>query len=119
MAIIVVTLTASRALGEVLGVKHSLKHQPREAPWFYGIYTVALIVGALVVVSGVSLVALSVTVQVINALLLPIVLGFLYLLARRLPEPLRLQGVHAIIIGAIIAVTVVFGVYSGISGLFG
>ena len=48
--------------------------------------------GALLVVSGVNLVSLSVGVQVMNALLLPIVLGFLYLLARRLPEPHRLKG---------------------------
>jgi hypothetical protein len=35
-----------------------------------------------VAVSGVNLVALSVGAQVMNALLSPIVLGFLYLLAR-------------------------------------
>ena len=81
------TLTAARTLGEVLGVKHSLEHEPREAPWFYGIYTVSLVAGALLVASGVNLVTLSVGVQVMNALLLPIVLGFLYLLARGLPLP--------------------------------
>jgi len=42
---------------------------------------------ALIVVSGVNLVAPSVGVQVINALLLPIVLGLICLPARRLPRP--------------------------------
>ncbi len=76
-------------------------------------------IGAAIVTSGADLVAISVSVQVINALLLPIVLGFLFLLARRLPEPWRVQGAWAWVGGAVIAVTVVFAVYSGVSGLFG
>jgi Mn2+/Fe2+ NRAMP family transporter len=119
VATIVVTLTAARTLSEVLGTKHSLEHEPHEAPWFYGIYTATLIAGALIVVSGVNLVSLSVGVQVMNALLLPIVLGFLYLLARRLPKPYRLQGVYAVIIAIVIILTVIFAVYSGLSGLWG
>ena len=119
VAAIVVTLTAARTLAEVLGAKHKLEDEPREAPWFYGSYAVALVVCALVVGSGVNLVSLSVGVQVMNALLLPIVVGFLYLLARRLPEPYRLKGAYAAASGAIIVVTVVFGVYSGVAGLWG
>ena len=117
VATIVVTLTAARTLGEVLGVRHSLAHAPREAPWFYGIYTVSLAAGALLVTSGVNLVSLSVAVQVMNALLLPIVLGFLYLLARRLPEPHRLRGRYAFVVLATIAVTAGFGVYAGLTGV--
>ncbi|HKN27428.1 MAG TPA: NRAMP family divalent metal transporter [Roseiarcus sp.] len=119
VAAIVVTLTAARTLAEVLGAKHKLEDEPREAPWFYGSYGVALVACALVVGSGVNLVSLSVGVQVMNALLLPIVLGFLYLLARRLPPPYRLHGAYAAASGAIILVTVVFGVYSGVAGLWG
>jgi Mn2+/Fe2+ NRAMP family transporter len=119
VATIVVTLTAARTLSEVLGNKHSLEHEPHDAPWFYGIYTATLIAGALIVVSGVNLVSLSVGVQVMNALLLPIVLGFLYLLARRLPEPYRLQGAYGVLVAIVIAATVIFGVYSGLSGLWG
>jgi Mn2+/Fe2+ NRAMP family transporter len=119
VATIVVTLTAARTLSEVLGVKHSLEHEPAEAPWFYGIYTATLIAGALLIVSGVNLVSLSVGVQVMNALLLPIVLGFLYLLARRLPNPYRLQGAYALIVAVVIAAAVVFGLYSGVLGLWG
>ena len=99
VATIVVTLAAARTLGEVLGVNHSLDHEVSEAPWFYGAYAAALIAGALVVASGVNLVALSVGVQVMNALLLPIVLGFLFLLARGLPEPWRLQRLVRLVLG--------------------
>ncbi len=119
VATIVVTLTAARTLGEALGVNHSLEHALREAPWFYGVYTAALVLGGLVVASGVNLVTLSVGVQVMNALLLPIVLTFLFLLALRLPEPFRLKGAYALCSGVVIALTTALGVYSGVAGIFG
>ncbi|MGP0105449.1 NRAMP family divalent metal transporter [Rhodoblastus sp.] len=118
VAAIVVTITAARTLGEMLKVNCSLDHSPREAPWFYGAYTIVLIGCAATVASGANLVSLSVGVQVMNAMLLPTVLGFLYLLARRLPEPYRLRGGYAAICAAIIALSAGFGVYSGIAGLF-
>ncbi len=119
VATIVVTLTAARTLGEILGVKHSLEYAPREAPWFYGIYTVSLAASGLFVASGVNLIKLSVGVQVMNALLLPLVLGFLYLLARRLPLPHRLRGAYAAIVVVTIAVTAGFGVYAALAGVRG
>ena len=117
IATIVVSLTAARTLGEVLGVKHSLEHTPSEAPWFYGMYAISLAGGGLLVASGANLVALSVGVQVMNALLLPVVLGFLYLLARQLPQPYRLQGNYAWVVAVIIAMTAGFGVYGAIAGI--
>ncbi|MEO8922378.1 MAG: divalent metal cation transporter [Caldimonas sp.] len=119
VATIVVTLTAARTLGEIMGFNHSLEHHPREAPWFYGIYTLALVLGGVLVASGVDLVKLSVGVQVMNALLLPIVLGFLFMLARRaLPEPYRLTGRYTWVVGITIAVTAGFGLYAGLLGTF-
>ncbi|HVC28141.1 MAG TPA: divalent metal cation transporter [Gammaproteobacteria bacterium] len=119
VATIVVTLTAARTLGEVMGFKHSLEYLPKEAPWFYGVYSASLILGGFLVVSGISLVKLSVGVQVMNALLLPIVLGFLYLLARRaLPEAHRLKGAYAVIVTIVIAITAGFGVYAALTGVF-
>jgi NRAMP (natural resistance-associated macrophage protein)-like metal ion transporter len=117
VATIVVTLTAARSLGELLGVKHTLDHAPKEAPWFYGIYTLSLVGAGLLVASDTDLVKLSVGVQVMNALLLPVVLGFLYLLARRLPQPYRLQGAYAGVVAAVIALSAGFGVYAGCAGL--
>lgn len=117
VATIVVTLTAARALGEVMGFEHSLKHRPQEAPWFYGACALILALGGVLVASGADLVELSVGVQVMNALLLPIVLGFLYLLARRvLPEPYRLKGGYAVTVGAIIVLTAGLGLYAGLAG---
>jgi Mn2+/Fe2+ NRAMP family transporter len=117
VATIVVCLTAAWGVGEVAGFKRSLEHHPREAPWFYGIFSACLVGGGLLVASGINLVQLSVAVEVMNALLLPIVLGFLYLLAlKALPEPYRLSRTYAIVVGVVVVVTAGFGVFAGISG---
>jgi len=119
VAAIVVSLAAAWGIGEVSGYRRSLEHNPRQAPWFYAIYTAGLVLGGLLVVSGVNLVNLSVAVQVMNALLLPIVLGFLYLLAlKALPKPYRLHGVYAVVVGVVVAATSIFGVYAVVSEIF-
>ncbi|MBU6410848.1 MAG: divalent metal cation transporter, partial [Verrucomicrobia bacterium] len=56
VATIVVSLTAAWGLGEVTGYRRSLAHHPFEAPWFYAVYVVSLLIGAGVVLSGVNLV---------------------------------------------------------------
>jgi Mn2+/Fe2+ NRAMP family transporter len=119
VATIVVSLTAAWGVGEVAGYRRSLADHPREAPWFYGIFIACLIFGGALVASGVNLVTLSVGVEVVNALLLPIVLGFLYLLARRaLPPAYRLQGAYRWVVALVMLVTAFFGIFSGIAGLF-
>lgn len=119
VATIVVSLTAAWGLGEILGFRRSLQDHPREAPWFYGIYTAILIIGgALISSNTINLANLSVAVEVMNALLLPIVLGFLYLLARRaLPAPYRLKGIYAVVIGVLLLVTAAFGLFAGLAGI--
>lgn len=119
VATLVVSLTAAWGLGEVAGYKRSLAHHPFEAPWFYGVYVASLLVGAGIVLSGVNPVRLAVGVNVMNALLLPIVLGFLYLLARKaLPEAWRLKGWYAWLVGLIVLFTAGLGVYAGIMGIW-
>ncbi len=119
VATIVVCLTAAWGIGEVAGYKRSLEHHPREAPWFYGVFSVCLVAGGALVATGINLVELSVAVEVMNALLLPVVLGFLYLLAlKALPEPYRLRGVYKYFVGGVVLVTAVFGFYAGMTGAF-
>jgi Mn2+/Fe2+ NRAMP family transporter len=114
VAAIVVSLTAAWALGEALGYSHSLRERPRESPWFYGVYTGLLIAGAMLVILHGDLVRLTIAVEILNALLLPIVLGFLYLLARRaLPAPYRLRGWYAVVVGGVVLLTSAFAVYAG------
>jgi Mn2+/Fe2+ NRAMP family transporter len=114
VAAIVVCLTAAWAFGEVLGLRHSLSESPAQAPWFYGAFTAVLLSGAALVGSGVNLVRLAIAVGVLNALLLPVVLGFLYWLARQeLPEDLSLRGVYAAAVAVVFTVVVLLGFYAG------
>jgi Mn2+/Fe2+ NRAMP family transporter len=57
VATIVVGLTISWTMGEVLGLKHSLEHRPREAPWFYGSLSLVLAVIAFIGVAAVGIYA--------------------------------------------------------------
>lgn len=112
VAAIVVSLTAAWTLGEITGYKHSLCDQPKQAPWFYIVYIFIVIGGAAVVLFNRNLVGLNVAVEVMNALLLPIVLGFLFLLARKvLPPAVRLRGKYAVVVFVILLITAAFGVF--------
>lgn len=117
VAAIVVSLASAWGFGEVTGYRRSLEHHPLEAPWFYGIYSLAVIGGAVMVACVPNLVALNIGVEVMNALMLPIVLGFLVLLAfKALPAERRLRGPYAWIVVAISVLTAGLGVYGGLSG---
>lgn len=119
VAAIVVSLAMAWGLGEVTGYKHSLEHKPLDAPWFYIIYVTGLVLSGLWVISGVNLINLSVNVQIMNALLLPIVLGLLYLLAlKSLPEKYRLKGIKAVFVGLIILLASGFGLFAVLSPMF-
>jgi len=119
VAAIVVSLASAWGLGEVSGYKRSLEHQPRKAPWFYVAYTAMLVIGGIIVVSETNLINLSVAIQVMNAALLPIVLGFLYLLAlKALPKPYRLHGIYSVVVGVIVATISILGIYAVISPFF-
>ncbi len=117
VAATVVCLTVAWALGEAVGVRHSLERRPLAAPWFYGPFAVLLLAAALLVGSGINLVQLSLAVAVANALLLPLLLLLLYLLARRaLPKPLRLRGPYAVLVAAAFALITVLGLFAGVAG---
>lgn len=92
LAGLVVSLASSWAVAEAFGSRHSLNDGPRRAPIFYGIYTVCVVAGAVLVMASRSLVSVAVDVEILNALLLPIVVGFLVALAwTTLPHPHRLR----------------------------
>lgn len=118
VAAIVVSLACAWGFGEVAGYKHSLEHRPLEAPWFYAVYTAAVIGGAIIVTAVPDLVSLNLAVEVMNALMLPLVLGFLIALAvRALPEALRLRGPYAWIVIGVSCLTAALGIYGGLSGI--
>jgi len=118
VAAIVVCLTAAWAFGEVLGRRHSLSESPARAPWFYAVLSAVLVAGGVLVASGVNLIRVSLAVGVLNAVLLPVVLGFLAYLARHhLPAELRLRGSYGLAVALVFAATAGLGLYASVVGL--
>lgn len=117
VAAIVVCLTAAWAFGEALGARRSLSESPAQAPWFYVAFAIVLGGGALLVGSGTNLVRLTVGAGVLNALLLPIMLAFLFVTARReLPPGMRPRGAYALLMALVLGTTACVGLYAGIVG---
>ena len=120
VAAIVASLAGAWGWGEVTGFRHSRAHHPGEAPWFYGIYTAIIAAGAAIVVLVPDLVTLDIAVEVMNALLLPLVLGFLVALAvKALPAGHRLRGGYFWLVVVVTALTTALGVYGGLVSLSG
>jgi hypothetical protein len=81
-------------------------------------YTVWVIGGGLFVLFVGDLVWLSVAMQVLNALLLPLVVAFLIILAATvLPIEARLRGAHLKITVAVVTIVCLAGVVGALSGL--
>jgi Mn2+/Fe2+ NRAMP family transporter len=118
VATIVVCLTLAWTVGEVLGVHHALERHPRQAPSFYASLSLMLAAGGTLVASGINLVSLTIGAGVLNALLLPLVLGFLYCLARSTAMgPLRLRDAYAVLVALAFLATSLTGLYAGLAGL--
>ncbi len=117
VAAIVSSLALAWGIGEVAGFHRSLELRPAQAPWFYGIYGACVVGGALLVALWPNLVQLNIGIQVMNALLLPLVLGFLIALGiRALPEPVRLRGAYKWVVIILATITCAFGVFGGLNG---
>jgi Mn2+/Fe2+ NRAMP family transporter len=118
VAAIVVTCAAAWGLGEVLGYRRSLSDSPKKAPWFYVVYAAILIIsGVFVSAHVVNLITLNIAVEVMNALLLPIVLGFLYLLATKaLPEKYRLKNKYKWVCLIVLGGSAFIGLFAGLVG---
>jgi Mn2+/Fe2+ NRAMP family transporter len=114
VAAIVVSLAGAWGVGEALGVKKSLNLQFGEARGFYVAFIVANLIGAGVVLSGVALTGLTLDIELLNALVLPLVLGFLLLIERAaLPAEYRMRSAHRAIAWVLVLLVVAFGLFMG------
>ncbi len=113
VAALVVSLAGSWGIAEVLGWKHSLDERiSRRNLKFYVTYSLAHIIGAVLVLASVDLVSLAVDCEVMNSLLLPIVLGFLLALeAKALPAEHRMRGAYRWTVTTLCVVVIGFGLY--------
>ena len=118
VAAIVCSLALAWGVGEVAGYRRSLELKPFAAKWFYEIYALAAIGAAALVGVAPDLVWLNVAAQVLNAFLLPPLVGLLIALSVvALPATLRPRGVYLAALIGLCAAVALLGLYGGIAGL--
>jgi Mn2+/Fe2+ NRAMP family transporter len=83
LAATVVPLSSAYAIAETAGVERSLSRKFREAPVFYGIFTVQLVIGAMIALLPGNLVELVINAQVLNGFITPVLLTYVLILANR------------------------------------
>ena len=83
LAASVVPLSTSYAIADALGSPRSVSSSLKQAPLFYGIFTLQVVVGAGVALAPGNLVALVVNAQVLNGIICPMLLTYILILANR------------------------------------
>jgi Mn2+/Fe2+ NRAMP family transporter len=106
LAAAILPVTAAYVIAETFGFEKGLSRRPREAPVFVAVITVLIATGTLVaIIPGIPVIKLLVAVQVVNGILLPITLYFVW----RLSSNRELMGEYANgpVFNALAGVTVV------------
>ena len=84
LAAFVLPLSTAYAVCEAFGFEHGISKSLKEAPVFFGLYTVLIVLGAAIVLwPGLSLYHVMLTTQVVNGVLLPPILIFMVLIASK------------------------------------
>merc|ERR1719336_3434284 len=113
----VVSLAASWAVTEALQLddQFSLDRSPTEAPYFYGCFFSVVLLGGAILLSGVNIVKLNIFVELLDGLLVPFAIGFVFLLAssEMLPPETRLAGIRRDTLAVVFVVVSVVSVFSG------
>jgi len=120
-AAFVVSLAAAWAICETTGWDdiQAVDQGPTEAPRFYGVFLFIIGIGCIVLTSGVHLVNLNIFIELINGLLMPVVICFLFLLACSdlLPLHARLTGKYKVLLGCLFTICASTSLIAGITGL--
>ena len=92
LAAAILPVTAAYVVAETFGFEKGIRHGSREAPVFVGVITALIVIGTIVaILPGVPVIGLLVAVQVVNGVLLPITLWFVW----RLASSRELMGSYA------------------------
>ncbi|HKT44937.1 MAG TPA: Nramp family divalent metal transporter [Gaiellaceae bacterium] len=92
LAAAILPVTAAYVIAETFGFEKGIQHRPREAPVFVAVITALIGIGTIVaVIPGIPVISLLVAVQVVNGILLPVTLYFVW----RLAANRELMGEHA------------------------
>jgi len=82
LAAAILPVTAAYVIAETFGFEKGIRHDPRDAPVFVGVITILIAIGTVVaIIPRVPVIGLLVAVQVVNGVLLPITLFFVWRLA--------------------------------------
>jgi Mn2+/Fe2+ NRAMP family transporter len=113
LALVVISLSAAWGVGELMGWPHSLNLKPSEARRFYGVYLVAVLPAAAVVLLARDLVDLAVGSMVFNVIVLALPLSFLIRLTsdRELLGPLANSRRHTAFLWLLVAGLLGSGIY--------
>jgi Mn2+/Fe2+ NRAMP family transporter len=116
-AAIVCSLACAWGLGEIFGLKHSLEREARNRLGVLSIYSAWVIGSAALVLLVSDLVWLSVGMQVLNAVLLPIVGSLLVIIAATvLPEEARIKGWRLWSTAGVVGVVAIAGLVGAAAG---
>jgi Mn2+/Fe2+ NRAMP family transporter len=116
-AAIVSSLACAWGLGEIFGLRRSLEREARRRPGFFSGYAAWVVGSAILVLFAPDLVRLSIGMQVLNALLLPVVATLLVILAATaLPDSVRLRGRRLWLTAGVIGLAAFAGVAGALAG---
>jgi len=83
LAASVVPLSTAYAIAETVGVERSLSNSLCQAPFFYGLFTAQLVIGAAIALLPGNAIELVVNAQVLNGFITPVLLTYILVLANR------------------------------------
>jgi len=120
-ATFVVSLAASWAICDTAGWDDafSVDLGPTEAPYFYGVFLCIVLIGVGILQTGVGIVTLNVFIELVNGLLMPIVIGLLFVMAcsDMLPAHVRVVGTYKVVLGILFLVCSATTFGAGVSSL--
>lgn len=110
VAALVVSLAGAWGLAEVFDWKHSLNSRFQDTPMFHIVYALSHVIAVGIVLTTVRYVSISIAVEVMNALLLPLVLTFLIALEyRALPHSWKMSRNRRIVVISASVLAILFG----------
>ncbi|TPR24281.1 divalent metal cation transporter [Apilactobacillus micheneri] len=113
VAAIVVALAGTWGITEVLNVPHSLNYKiSRKNLYFYLIYVSVFLISGIMVLFMQNMIDITIFIEVLNALMTPIVLGFLLMLENKaLPNKYKMHGFYKWLVIICCLIVMIFGIY--------
>jgi Mn2+/Fe2+ NRAMP family transporter len=108
LAAAILPVTAAYVIAETFGLEKGLARRPREAPVFVAVLTTLILIGvAVAVIPNMPVIKLLVLVQVVNGMLLPVTLFFVWRLSsnRELMGDYRNGRLFNVLAGATVVIT--------------